>query len=67
MKEEEKAQAAIAEKLSKMSDYQKRKYELEQKRKARMEADLEPERLMKAGMDQEKKMLQTSRPPADPA
>ena len=32
-----------------------------------MEADLEPERLMQAGMEQEKKMLQTCKPPADPA
>ena len=31
-----------------------------------MEADLEPERLMKEGMEQEKKMLQTCKAPADP-
>ena len=30
-----------------------------------MEADLEPERLMKAGMDEQRKMLQTCQAPAD--
>ena len=51
-KEEEKAAAALAERVEKMSPYEKRKFEMEQKRKARMEVDLEPERLMKAGMEQ---------------
>ena len=67
VKDEAKAQAALEEKLSKMSDYQRRKYEMEQKRKARMEADLEPERLMRAGMESEKRMLQTCKAPQDPA
>ena len=67
VKDEAKAQAALEEKLSKMSDYQRRKYEIEQKRKARMEADLEPERLMRAGMESEKRMLQTCKAPQDPA
>ena len=67
MKDEAKAQAALEEKLSKMSDYQRRKYEMEQKRKARMEADLEPERLMRAGVESEKRMLQTCKAPQDPA
>jgi len=50
-RDEEKEAAAEAEKLEQMSTIKRRRYELEKKRQARMEVDLEPERLMKAGME----------------
>lgn len=59
VKEEEKEAAALVDKISKMSPHEKRKYELQQKRQARMQADLEPERKMKEGMDAEKRLLDT--------
>jgi len=34
-----------------MTPVERRKYELQQKRQARMEADLEPERKMRQGME----------------
>ena len=62
LKQEEKEAAALAERIERMTPVERRKFELQQKRQSRMQADLEPERKMKEGMDQEKLMLSTSQP-----
>ena len=47
-----------------MTPIEKRKYDREQKRKERLQEDLEPEKKMAEGMEQLKKTLQTSQAPA---
>ena len=63
-RQEERDAAALAERIANMTPLEKRKYDREQKRKERIEEDLEPERQMAAGMEQLKKTLQTSQAPA---
>lgn len=46
IKQEEKEAALLAEKVAKMDDLDRRRYDREQKRKARIEEDLIPERRM---------------------
>ena len=48
-----------------MDSLEKRRYDREKKRLERIEADLEPERIMRAAMELERKMLQTNVAPAD--
>lgn len=48
-----------------MSAYEKRKFEIQQKRQARMEADLEPERKMRAGMEEQRCLLDTCKEPRE--
>jgi hypothetical protein len=48
-----------------MDSLEKRRYDREKKRLERIEADLEPERLMRAAMEMQRKMLQTNTASAD--
>lgn len=43
-----------------MTPQEKRKYDMQQKRESRIQADLEPEIKMREGMDAEKALLETS-------
>ena len=52
-------------KIDAMTPVERRKYDLQQKRQARMEADLEPERKMRQGMEDQRCMLDTSKEPRD--
>lgn len=52
-------------KIDAMTPVERRKYDLQQKRQARMEADLEPERKMRQGMEDQRCMLDTCKEPRD--
>ena len=63
-KQKQREAAALAERVAAMTPIEKRKYDREQKKKERIQEDLEPERQMAAGMEQLRKTLQTSQAPA---
>ena len=65
IREEEKAAAAEVERVEKMTVHERRRHELALKRQARRDEDLEPEKQMKDGMDEQKKLLATAQPPTD--
>lgn len=65
IRDELKQKAAEAERVANMTPQERRKYDLQQKRKARVEADLEPERKMAEAMDAERKILASGQPAND--
>lgn len=65
IKQEEKEAAEVQKKIDAMTHHEKRRYDMQQKRQARIEVDLEPERKLREGMDAYKAALDTCKEPQE--